>query len=69
MKAAIDGTAHIGMASRDLKDSEKEELDSLAIAIDGIAVIAHPSNPIDNITIDNIKSIFIGEITKWSEIK
>ena len=68
MQAAIDGIADIGMASRELKDSEKAELDELAIAIDGIAIIANPANTIDDISLDDLKSIFIGETLKWSEI-
>lgn len=69
MQAAIDGTADIGMASRALKDSEKAELEDLAIALDGIAVITHTSNTVDNLTLDNVKNIFIGEIVNWSDIK
>lgn len=68
MTAAINGTADIGMASRNLKDSEKEQLNSLAIALDGIAVITHKENTIADLTIDNVKKIFVGDITNWSEI-
>lgn len=68
MTAAINGTADIGMASRNLKDSEKEQLNSLAIALDGIAVITHKENTIADLTIDNVKKIFVGNITNWSEI-
>lgn len=68
MKAAMDGTADIGMSSRELKDSEKEELTALAIALDGIAVITHPSNTISDLTVENVKSIFMGETVKWNEI-
>jgi phosphate transport system substrate-binding protein len=68
MTAAIDGTAEIGMASRALKASELEKLNALVIAIDGIAVIANPENPLTNISSDQVKGIFVGEITKWNEI-
>lgn len=68
MTAAIDGTADIGMASRSLKDSEKEELKDIAIALDGIAVITHKDNPITELTIEEVQEIFIGEITEWNEI-
>lgn len=68
MQAAIEGTADIGMASRELKDSEKAELNDLAIAIDGIAVIVNPSNPINDLSIEDVKSIYIGETLKWSEV-
>lgn len=68
MKAVIDGTANIGMSSRELKDSEKSELMDMPIALDGIAIVVNPSNPITDLTIENLKSIFIGEIIKWNEI-
>lgn len=68
MKAAIDGTADIGMASRELKDSESAELKSTAIALDGIAIIVSNENTVENLTKEDVRQIFIGEITKWSEI-
>ncbi len=68
MQAAIDGTADIGMASRALKDSEKTELEDIAIALDGIAVIVNKSSTVTDLTAENVKSIFIGETTKWNEI-
>jgi phosphate transport system substrate-binding protein len=68
MKAVIDGTADIGMASRELKDSESAELKSTAIALDGIAVIVNNENTVENLTKEDVRRIFIGEITKWSEI-
>ena len=69
MQAAIDGTADIGMASRTLKDSEKAELKDIAIALDGIAVIIHPANPLTDISLENVKNVFIGELINWSDIK
>lgn len=69
MQAAIDGTADIGMASRTLKDSEKAELKDIAIALDGIAVITHTGNSINDLTVENVKSIFVGDMIKWSDIK
>ena len=68
MQAVIDGTADIGMASRELKESEKAELYDLAIAIDGIAVIVNPENPINDLSVEEVKKIYIGEILTWSEI-
>lgn len=68
MTAVIDGTADIGMASRGLKDSEKEQLKDLAIALDGIAVITHNENTLSDLTIEQVKEIFIGEIVLWNEI-
>nr|WP_276515563.1 substrate-binding domain-containing protein [Tissierella carlieri] len=69
MQAAIDGTADIGMASRALKDSEKAELKDVAIALDGIAIITHPANTLTDISLENVKNVFIGELINWSDIK
>ena len=69
MKGAIDGIYDIGMASREVKDSEKESgLVSTKIAMDGIAVIVNKANPLDEIKSEQITSIYTGSITKWSEI-
>ena len=65
---AIEGTCDIGMASRDLKDSELEQLTSTQIALDGIAVIINTDNPTSNLSIDQVKSVFTGETLAWSEI-
>ena len=70
MKGAADGTFDIGMASRELKDSEKEAgLTPTVIALDGIAVIVNKANPIENLEIETIRQIFTGEVTDWSEVK
>ena len=69
MKAAIDGTVDIGMASRELKDEEKAELTPTVIAMDGIAVIVNNANPIEDISSEQIKQIYVGEITDWSAVK
>lgn len=68
MNGAIEGTCDIGMASRELKDSEAAELTSTAICLDGIAVIVNPENPTNELTSDTVKDIFTGTITSWSEI-
>jgi ABC-type phosphate transport system, periplasmic component len=69
MNSAIDGICDIGMASRELKDSEKEAgLTPTVIAIDGIAVVVNNNNSVNELTSDNIKSIFTGETTQWSEL-
>ena len=64
--AAINGTCDIGMASRELKESELKYLKSTKIAIDGIAVIENKKNTIDSLTKDQVKSIFTGDVTTWS---
>lgn len=69
MTAAMEGTCDIGMASRDLQDSETDGgLTATAIAMDGIAVIVNQNNDIDDITSDQVKSIFLGETTDWNEL-
>ena len=70
MQSAIDGLCDIGMASRELKDSETEAgLTSTVIAQDGIAVIVNNGSGIKELTSEQIKSIYTGEITTWEEIK
>ena len=68
MNAAINGTCDIGMASRELKESEKAELIDLAIALDGLAIVVHNDNPLQGLTSEQIRSIFTGETTRWSEL-
>ena len=67
MTAAMEGTCDIGMASRELKDSESE-LKETAIAMDGIAVIVNKNNTLDDITSDQVKSIYLGDVTSWDEL-
>ncbi len=67
--SAIEGACDLGMASRELKDSETSQgVTSKVIATDGIAVIVNNNNSVDNLTSDQVKKIFTGEVTKWSEI-
>jgi phosphate transport system substrate-binding protein len=68
MLSAIEGTCDIGMASRELKESELAELEAIAIALDGIAVVVNKENPMEDITSEQIKEIFKGEITNWGEL-
>ncbi|MDR2035039.1 MAG: substrate-binding domain-containing protein [Helicobacteraceae bacterium] len=68
LSSAIAGTCDIGMASRDLKDSEKAQLQSVSIAIDGLAVIVNNDNPVAKLTQDEVRSVFTGGVTKWSEL-
>ena len=68
MSDTIDGTCDIGMASRDLKDSETEKgLTATVIAMDGIAVIVNNNCPIDGLTSEQVKDIFMGNAVAWSE--
>lgn len=68
MTAAIDGTYDIGMASRDLKAEESEVLTSNVIAMDGIAVIVNQANAVEDLSVEQIGGIFLGEITTWNEL-
>ena len=69
MNMALEGTCDIGMASRALKDSELEGgLTSTTIAMDGIAVIVNNASPVENLTVEQVRSIFTGEVTEWSEV-
>lgn len=66
MTGAADGTLDIGMASRELKDSETEAgLTATKIAMDGIAVIVNQENPAEDLSSDTVKGIFTGETTTW----
>lgn len=69
MNSVIDGICDIGMASRELKVSETEKgLKGSVIALDGIAVIVNNENEKDNITSEDVRKIYTGAITRWSEI-
>lgn len=69
MSNAIDGTCDIGMASRELKDSEIEKgLTATVIAMDGIAVIVNNDSSVDNLTSEQVKEIFTGEAVVWSDV-
>ena len=69
MADTIDGTCDIGMASRELKDSElKKGLTAMVIAMDGITVIVNNNNPINELTSEQVKNIFTGNSTNWDDI-
>lgn len=68
VNSAIQGVCDIGMASRDLKASETG-VKADVIAIDGIAVIVNKANPADGLSKEQVRKIFTGETTKWSELK
>lgn len=67
---AKDGVCDLGMASRALKDSETGAgLVATAIALDGLAVVVNPNNPIENISKESLRKAFMGEITAWNQVK
>jgi phosphate transport system substrate-binding protein len=68
MNAAIDGICDIGMASREIKDSETQKgLSGKVIAVDGIAVIVNKKNPVSDLTKEQVRKIFAGETTDWAQ--
>jgi phosphate transport system substrate-binding protein len=67
IQAAESGTANIGMSSRALKEAE-QELWSVEIAKDGLAVIIHDDNNVQNLTLEQIRDIYTGEIKNWGEL-
>lgn len=69
LNMALAGACDIGMASRALKESERKNLNATVIALDGLAIIVNKENPVDNMTSDQIKGVFKGEITTWDQIK
>lgn len=68
IQAAADGRCDIGLSSRDLKAEEAETLTATIVAIDGIAVIVNPENPVADLSVAQIGAIYKGEVTNWSEI-
>lgn len=66
--SAQEGICDIGMASRDLKDTETD-VTATTIAQDGIAVIVNNENPVENLTSDQVKAIFTGETTSWADVQ
>ena len=67
--SAVQGICDIGMASRELKDSETSQgVEATVIAMDGIAVIVNKENTIEDLTLDQIRQIYVGEVTSWDEL-
>ena len=65
---ATDKTLDIGLSSRALKDDEKADVDGTTIALDGIAIIVNNVSKVEDLTVDQLKQMFTGEITNWSEV-
>jgi phosphate transport system substrate-binding protein len=68
IQAALSGTAQIGMADLVVLPPEAKNLQSFVVARDGISIVVHPSNPATNITLDQIRDIFNGNIRNWKEM-
>ena len=65
---ATDKTLDIGLSSRALKDDEKADVEGTTIALDGIAIIVNNASKVGDLTVDQLKQMFTGEITNWSEV-
>jgi len=65
--SAIEGTADIGLSSRNLRENESG-VDYMVFAIDGIALFVHPDNPVDNLTKEQVAGIYSGQITNWNQV-
>ena len=71
VQAAGEGTADIGMSSRDIKADELKkypQIQTITIAQDGIAVIVNPANPVDNLSLSEIQDVFSGQFNNWKQI-
>ena len=68
MTSTIEGSYDIGMASRELKEEEAAELEPTVIATDGIAVVVNNANPLDELAADQVKDIYVGNVSTWDEI-
>jgi phosphate transport system substrate-binding protein len=67
---AIEGTCQIGMTSRSLTQAEKDQgLTEYPLALDGIAVIVHPENPVEDLTRDQLRAVFSGQVTRWKDLE
>ena len=65
IQAVADGRCDIGLASRNLKDEEKENLNETLVAIDGIAIIVNSENSVADLTVEQIAGLYTGEISNW----
>ncbi len=68
MTSTIDGSYDIGMASRELKEEEAAELEDQVIATDGIAVVVNNNSIVDELTSEQVKAIYTGEVLTWDEV-
>lgn len=66
IQACINNTVHLGMSSRKLKENEK--LNEIVICYDGISIVVHPENPINGLSLEQVRGIFSGKIKNWKEL-
>ena len=68
IKDVVSGISEIGMSSRELKDEEKQQVKGTTIAYDGIALLVNPANTVKNISLEDVKKVYTGEITNWKDL-
>jgi len=68
LQATRDGIADLGMCSRSLNKDEAKEFNTVTLALDGLAIVVHPSNPVDNLSVKHVRQIFAGEVTDWRDV-
>lgn len=68
IKAVESGSCDIGLASRNLKDEEKANLNETVVAIDGIAIVVNSENPVADLTVEQIAKLYTGEVTNWKDV-
>jgi phosphate transport system substrate-binding protein len=68
IQAVSEGRCDIGLSSRALKDDEKATLTETTVALDGIAMIVNPENPVSDLTVEQIADIYTGRITNWKDL-
>ncbi len=68
IKAVLDGATDIGMSSRELTAVEKPQLNETTVALDGLALVVNPQNPVRNLTIEQARGIYTRAIRKWNEV-
>lgn len=65
---AIENTLDIGLSSRELKEAEKDAVSGITVALDGIALIVNPENPVEDLSVEQLRKIFTGELHDWSDV-
>jgi phosphate transport system substrate-binding protein len=68
IQAVTSGAAEMGMSSRALRPAEEELLEEIVIALDAIAIIVHPSNPVEELTMGQLRQLFAGELAGWQDL-
>ena len=68
VKATIDGAADIGSCSRELKPEEAAQVKATVVAVDGETMVVHPDNPVADLTVDQVRGIYAGDIGNWKDV-